>query len=68
LFTRARKAGSDPGSKLVGAISVILANQVSYRLCYCKRDQAYFTTLLWQTMDSKMALYREYCFLDCTKL
>ena len=48
-----------------GAISVKSGSQV--RVHYCKRDEVYFTTLLWQKIDGKMALYREYCFLNCAK-
>jgi len=41
------RAGADPASKVMGgAISVIFASQVSYQVCYCKRNKAYFETLL----------------------
>jgi len=43
-------AGADPASKVrrVGAISVIFGSQVSLRVRYCKGDEVYLTTLLWQ--------------------
>jgi len=39
--------GADPAKKAKGAISVIFVGQVSLRVHYFK-DEAYFTTLLWQ--------------------
>ena len=54
-------SGSDPISKVSGAISIILGSRVLLRVHYRKRDEVYFRTLLWQTMDGNMALYRE-CF------
>jgi len=39
-------AGEDPTSKFRRAISVIFGIQVSLRVRYCERDEAYFTTLL----------------------
>jgi len=40
--------GADPASavKEGGGISVIFGSQISLRVHYCKRDEAYFTTLL----------------------
>ena len=64
---RLSKPGVDPASKVSGgAISVIFGSQVSLRAHYCKRDEVYFTTLLWKTMEGKMALYRESYFSNCT--
>jgi len=37
---------ADPARKSIGAISVIFGSLVSLRVNYCKRDEAYFTTLL----------------------
>jgi len=36
---------ADPASKVRGAISVVFGSQVSYQLCYCEKDEVYFTTL-----------------------
>jgi len=49
-------AGADPLVSLGGrggAISVIFGNQVLLRVHYRKRDEVFFTTLLWQKMDGK---------------
>jgi len=40
--------GADPASEFKGATSVIFDIEVSLRVHYCKRDEVYFTTLLWQ--------------------
>ena len=40
--------GADPTSKFRRPISVIFSSQVSLRVHYCKRDEVYFTTLLWK--------------------
>ena len=63
------ETGADPASKFRGrgAISMIFGSQVSLQVHYCKRDEAYFITLLWQKMDDKVALYRECCFPNCSK-
>jgi len=36
----------DPASKVKGEISVIIGGQISIRVHYSKRDEAYFTTLI----------------------
>ena len=52
-----------------GTISVIVGSQVSLRAHYCKRDEAYFTTLRCdKTMVGKMTLWRQCFFRNCTKL
>jgi len=53
--------------RLAGMISVIFGNQVLLQVHNCRRDEVYFTTLLWQNNGRKMALYRECCFPNCTK-
>jgi len=40
--------GTDPANRVRGAISAIFVSQVSWRVQYFKRDEVYFTTLLWQ--------------------
>jgi len=49
------------------AISAIFGSQGSICVYYCKGDEVYLTTLLWQKMDGKLALHRECCFPNCTK-
>jgi len=45
----APQTGADPASKFKGrGISVIFGGQVSLCIHYCKKDEVYFTTLLWQ--------------------
>ena len=38
-------------------ILVVFGSEVSSRINCCKSDEVYFTTLQWQTMYDKMALY-----------
>jgi len=63
------KQGRIQPVSLGGAISGIFGSQFSVPVHYCKRHEVglYFTTLLWQKMDVKMALYHECCFPNCTK-
>ena len=49
-------AWADPASKVRGAISVIFGGQISYRLCYCKKDEVCFTTLEWQSNGRQYGL------------
>ena len=49
------------------AISVMFGSQVSLRVQYWKRSEVCLTTLLRQNNEGKMALYREWCFLNCTR-
>ena len=53
------KAEANPASKVKGAISVTFGSQVSLRVHYCKRDEVYFTTLLWQNNGSQNGLIIE---------
>ena len=62
-----QKQGRIQPVSLGRAISMIFGSQVSLQVHYCKRDEAYFITLLWQKMDGKVALYRECCFPNCSK-
>jgi len=64
---RQQHLGVDPASKVRGAISVIFGSQVSLRLRCCKRVKYTSQHCCVKTMDDKMALYREFGFLNCTK-
>ena len=47
--------------KMLGgrAISVMFGRQVSQRRCYyCRRDEVRFATLLYETIDERIALHR----------
>jgi len=44
---------------LGGAISVIFGSQISLRVHYRKRDEVYFTTLLWQNNEGQKWPYSE---------
>jgi len=51
-----------------GAISVIFGNQVSLRVQYCKRDEVYFTTLLWQNNWRQNGLISRTLFSELHKI
>ena len=50
-------SGVDSDSTVRRAISGILDSQVPYQLCYCKRDEVYFTTLQWQNNGRQNGIY-----------
>ena len=55
-------------ARLGREILVILSSQVSLRVHYCKRDEVYFTTLLWQNNGHQNSvIYCECYFPNCTK-
>jgi len=53
---------------LGGAISVIFGSQVSLRVHYCKRDEVYFTTLLWQHNGRQNGLISRMLFSELFKI
>jgi len=54
--------------KLQGAISLIFGSQVSLRFHYCKRDEVYFTTLLWQNNGRQNGLTSRILFSELYKI
>ena len=50
-----------------GAISVIFGSQVLLQVHYCKRDEVYFTTLLWQNSGRQNGLISRMLFPNCSK-
>jgi len=50
------------------AISVIFGIQVSLRVHYCKRDEVYFTTLLWQNNGRQNGLISRTLFSKLYKI
>jgi len=57
-------AGADPASKFRGAISIIFGSHVSLRVHYCKRDEVYFTTLLWKNNGRQNSLISRMLFSE----
>jgi len=53
---------------LGGAISAIFGSQVSFRVHYCKRDEVYFTTLLWQSNGRQNGLISRMLFSKLYKI
>jgi len=53
---------------LGGAISVIFGSQVSLRVHSVKEMKYTSQHCCDKTVDGKMALYRECCFLNCSKI
>jgi len=54
--------------RLGGAISVIVGNQVSQRLRYCKRDEACYTTLVWQNNGRQNGFSSRMLFSEMYKI
>ena len=54
--------------RLGGTVSVKTGSQGSYQLCYCKRDEAYFTTLLWQNNGRQNGRISRMLFSELYKL
>ena len=50
------------------AISVLFGTQVLCRFRYCKRDEAYFTALLWQNNGRQNSLKSQMLFSDLYKI
>jgi len=50
-----------------GAISVTFGSQVSLLVHYCKRDEVYFTTLLWQNNGRQNGLISRMLLSECSK-
>ena len=61
------QGGFQPVS-LRGAISIIFGSQVSWRVHYCKRDEVYFTTLLWQNNRRQNGLILQMLFSELYKI
>ena len=53
---------------LGGEISVIFGGQVSSCVHYCKRDEVYFTTLLWQNSGRQNGLISRKLFTELHKI
>ena len=60
-------SGVDPDSTVRRAISGILDSQVPYQLCYCNRDEVYFTTLQWQNNGRQNGIYAGMLFSELYK-
>jgi len=61
--------GADPASKVGGgAISAIFGSLVSLRVHYCKRDEVYFTTVLWQDYGRQNGLKSRMLFPELYKI
>ena len=54
--------------RLGGAISVIFGRQVWSRVHYCKRDEVYFTILLWQSNGLQDGLISRMLFCKLYKI
>ena len=63
-----REQGRIQPVSLGGAISVIFGSQVSSPVHYCKRDEAYFTTLLWQNNWEQNGLKSRMLFSEWYKI
>jgi len=50
------------------AISVIFSSHVSLRIHYCKTDEVYFTTLLWQNNGRQNDLVSRMLFSELKKI
>jgi len=59
---------ADPGSKIRGAISVVFGIQASLRVHYCKINEVYFTTLLWQSNGQQNGLTSQMLFSESYKI
>ena len=53
---------------LNGAISITFVGQVSVRVHYCKSDEVYFTTLLWQNYGRQNVLVSWILFSELFKI
>ena len=60
--------GADTANKVRGAISVIFSSQVSLHFHHCKRDEVYFTTLLWQNNGRQNDLISRMPFSELYKI
>jgi len=60
--------GADPARKFGSAISEIFRSQVSLRVHYCKRDEVYFTALLWQNNGRQNGLISRTFFSELYKI
>jgi len=56
--------GADPANELKGAIAVIFVSHVSLPVHYSKRDEVYFTTLLWQNNGWQNGLVLQMLFSE----
>jgi len=52
----------------MGAISAIFGNQVLLPFRYCKRDEVYFTALLWQNNGRQSSLTSRMLFSESYKI
>jgi len=59
--------GANPASMLGGTISVIFGSQVSLQVHYCRRDEAYFATQLWQNNGRQNGLLSRMLFSELCK-
>jgi len=62
------RSGADPASEFRGAISEIFGSQVSLRVLRYKRDDVYFTTLLWQNSGRQNGLASRMLFSELYKI
>ena len=61
-------SGAEAARKFRGAISIIFGSQVSLRVHYYKRDEVYFTTLLWQNNGRQNGLISRMLFSELCKI
>jgi len=66
---REASTGADPASKFRGGRDFRnIGSQVSQRLPYCKRDEAYFTTMLWPNNGWQNGLILRMLFSELYKI
>jgi len=67
-LTVSHKRGRIQPVSVGGAISAILGSQDSFRVHYCKKDEVYFTALLWQSNGQQNALISQILFSELQKI